>query len=138
MVLDGDNMRLGLNRDLGFSAGDRSENIRRTAEVAKLLNDAGVIVLTAFISPYRQDREMAREIIGPSFLEVYVSTDISVCEARDKKGLYQKARRGEIRDFTGISSAYEVPERPDVVIDTAVGTVEENADAVLRELLRRI
>ena len=138
MVLDGDNMRLGLNRDLGFSAGDRSENIRRTAEVAKLLNDAGVIVLTAFISPYKQDREMAREIIGPSFLEVYVSTDISVCEARDKKGLYQKARRGEIRDFTGISSAYEVPERPDVVIDTAVGTVEENADAVLRELLRRI
>ena len=106
--------------------------------MAKLLNDAGVIVLTAFISPYRQDREMAREIIGPSFLEVYVSTDISVCEARDKKGLYQKARRGEIRDFTGISSAYEVPERPDVVIDTAVGTVEENADAVLRELLRRI
>lgn len=123
-VLDGDNVRHGLNRDLGFSAADRAENIRRIAEVARLMNDAGLIVITAFISPYRADRAAARAIIGPDcFREVYVSTSLAVCESRDPKGLYSKARAGKVAEFTGISSPYEPPEltcpRPALVIDTA-------------------
>jgi adenylylsulfate kinase len=118
-VLDGDNVRHGLNRDLGFSPEDRTENIRRIAEVARLMNEAGLIVLTSFISPYRADRELARQIIGPDqFLEVHVSTTLAVCEARDPKALYQKARRGEIAEFTGISAPYEVPVTPALAIDT--------------------
>jgi len=125
-VLDGDNVRHGLNRDLGFSAKDRSENIRRIAEVAKLMNDAGLIVITAFISPFKADRAMARDIIGEQhFKEVYVSTPISVCEQRDPKKLYQRARKGEVAEFTGIPSPYEAPTQPALVIDTSILTQEE-------------
>jgi adenylyl-sulfate kinase len=124
-VLDGDNVRHGLNRDLGFSPGDRAENIRRIAEVARLMNDAGLIVITAFISPYRADREMAREIIGSTeFLEVYVNTPMPVCEARDPKGFYKLARSGELPAFTGISAPYEQPLNPACSLDTAVLGVE--------------
>jgi len=124
-VLDGDNVRHGLNRDLGFSAADRSENIRRIAEVAKLMNDAGLIVITAFISPFRADRALAQEVVGlESFCEVFVDTALSVCEARDPKGLYRKARAGQIAEFTGISSPYEIPEAPGLTIDGANTTLE--------------
>lgn len=136
MLLDGDNVRFGLNKDLGFSKEDRVENIRRIAEVAKLLNDAGLIVLTSFISPYRRDREAARAIIGDAFMEVYVSTPLRECERRDVKGLYQKARKGEIAEFTGISSAYEEPEHPEITIDTSGRSVQECAQELL-ELVER-
>lgn len=126
-VLDGDNVRHGLNRDLGFSAQDRSENIRRIAEVAKLLNEAGLIVITAFISPFRADRVMARNIIGDAlFREVFVNTPIAVCEQRDPKHLYQRARNGEVAEFTGISSPYEAPLNPDLTLDTSTTTQEES------------
>lgn len=134
MLLDGDNIRMGLNRDLGFKETDRVENIRRIAEVAKLMNDAGLIVLTAFISPYRKDRENAKEIIGEDFLEVYVSTPVEECERRDVKGLYKKARRGEIPNFTGISSPYEAPEAPDVIIDTREMSVEDAVSAIVDKM----
>jgi adenylylsulfate kinase len=125
-MLDGDNIRAGINRDLGFGAEDRRENIRRIAEVARLMNDAGLVTVTAFISPYRADRDMARQIIGPErFIEVYVAAPIEVCEKRDPKGLYAKARKGEIPEFTGISAPYEAPEKPDVVVDTAKDPVAE-------------
>lgn len=124
MLLDGDNVRLGLNRDLGFSEKDRVENIRRIAETAKLMNDAGLIVLTSFISPFRKDREEARRIIGDCFLEVYVSTPLEECERRDIKGLYQAARKGEIAEFTGITSVYEAPLHPQAVTDTSGKSVE--------------
>lgn len=134
MLLDGDNIRMGLNMDLGFKETDRVENIRRIAEVAKLMNDAGLIVLTAFISPYRKDRENAKEIIGEDFLEVYVSTPVEECERRDVKGLYKKARRGEIPNFTGISSPYEAPEAPDVIIDTREMSVEDAVSAIVDKM----
>ena len=134
MILDGDNVRMGLNSTLGFSDEDRIENIRRIAEVAKLMNDAGLIVITAFISPYRQDRRNAKKIIGRDFREVYVSTSIEECEKRDVKGLYKAAREGKIAYFTGISSPYEVPENPDVTIDTEKMGVEECVDQILRQL----
>lgn len=119
-VLDGDNVRQGLNKDLGFSSIDRSENIRRIAEVAKLMNEAGLIVITAFISPFAADRALAKKIIGSErFLEVHLSAPINVCEQRDPKGLYKRARLGMLADFTGISQAYEVPSAPDMVIDTS-------------------
>ncbi|QCP51488.1 adenylyl-sulfate kinase [Trinickia violacea] len=119
-VLDGDHLRDGLNRDLGFSDDDRRENVRRTAEVARLMNDAGLIVIASLISPNRSDRSAARQIIGPDrFIEVYVSTPLDVCEARDPKGLYRKARQGEIRQFTGVTSPYEPPLAPSLAIDTA-------------------
>ncbi len=128
-VLDGDNIRQGLNKDLGFSPEDRSENIRRIAEVAKLFNEAGIIVLTAFISPFRKDREMAKEIIGAErFVEVYVDTPLEVCERRDPKGFYAKARSGEILEFTGISSPYEPPDEPDMRLNTAVLSLDECID----------
>ena len=119
MLLDGDNIRHGLNRDLGFTETDRVENIRRVAEVAKLMNEAGLIVLTAFISPFGQDRALAKEIIGKCFKEIYVSTPLEVCEERDIKGLYKKARTGQIPEFTGISSPYEPPHNADIEIDTS-------------------
>ncbi len=119
MLLDGDNIRLGLNKDLGFKEADRVENIRRIAECAKLMNDAGLIVLTSFISPFAKDREHARKIIGDDFVEVYVSTPLKECEKRDVKGLYKKARNGEIPNFTGISSPYEAPTNPEVTVDTS-------------------
>ncbi len=134
MLLDGDNVRMGLNSNLGFSDEDRIENIRRIAEVAKLMNDAGLIVITAFISPYRQDRRNAKKIIGEGFREVYVSTSIAECEKRDVKGLYKAAREGKIAHFTGITSPYEAPERPDVAVDTAEMDVEACVDHILNQL----
>ena len=134
MLLDGDNIRMGLNKNLGFRENDRIENIRRIAEVAKLMNDAGLIVLTSFISPFVRDRRSAREIIGDAFIEVYVSTPLEECERRDVKGLYKKARSGELPNFTGVNSPYEVPEHPDIVIDTSKGTMEECVETVLSEL----
>lgn len=134
MSLDGDNVRMGLNKNLGFEEKDRIENIRRIAEVAKLMNDAGLIVLTSFISPFRLDRRMAREIIGDNFIEVYVSTSLEECEKRDVKGLYQAARKGEISNFTGISSAYEVPEQADVIVDTALSDVETCVECIMKKL----
>ena len=134
MLLDGDNVRFGLNRDLGFSKEDRVENIRRIAETARLMNDAGLIVLTSFISPYRNDRRIARQIIGDAFIEVYVSTSLEECEKRDVKGLYQAARKGEIAEFTGITSVYEEPEHPEIIIDTGKSDVRES----VRELLEAL
>jgi adenylyl-sulfate kinase len=131
-VLDGDNVRHGLNRDLGFSPQDRAENIRRIAEVARLLNDAGLIVITAFISPYRADREMARLIIGEdAFLEVHVNTPLLVCEERDPKGMYKLARAGELPAFTGVSAPYEPPQNPLCSIDTANCSVDECVDLLM-------
>lgn len=125
-VLDGDNVRRGLNRDLGFSPADRHENIRRIAEVAHLMNDAGLLVITAFISPYCEDRELAREVIGEDrFLEVWVRTDLAVCESRDPKGLYAKARAGKLQNFTGISAPYEAPARATLEIDTSSRTIAD-------------
>lgn len=125
-VLDGDNVRHGLNAGLGFSAEDRVENLRRVAEVAKLFADAGLICLVSFISPTRESRETACSIIGEErFAEVYISADLDTCEARDVKGLYDKARRGEIPDFTGISAPYETPHEPAVTVDSSGKTVDE-------------
>ena len=134
MLLDGDNIRMGLNKNLGFSETDRVENIRRIAEVAKLMNDAGLIVLTAFISPYEKDRENARQIIGEDFFEVYVSTPLEECERRDVKGLYKKAREGEIPNFTGISSPYEVPAAPDLVINTQEISIEDAVTLIVDKM----
>lgn len=135
MTLDGDNIRLGLNSNLGFEEEDRIENIRRTAEVCKLFNDAGVIVLTALVSPFEKDRQNARSIVGQDdFIEVYVSTPIDECEKRDVKGLYKKARNNEIPNFTGITSAYEEPENPDIVIDTSDKSLEDCVEFLLQEL----
>ena len=134
MLLDGDNIRMGLNRNLGFSETDRIENIRRIAEVAKLMNEAGLIVLTAFISPFANDRRRAKEIIGDAFTEVYVSTPLEECASRDVKGLYAAAKAGKIEQFTGISSPYEVPQHPDVVIDTTGRDLDECADELLEQL----
>jgi len=134
-VLDGDKVRTGLNRDLGFSHEDRTENIRRIAEVAHLMNEAGLIAITALISPYRADREMAREIIGAErFVEVYLDATLEICEGRDPKGLYKKARRGEIPDFTGVSAPYEAPQAPQVTLHTGKETVASCVDALLARL----
>lgn len=134
-ILDGDNIRQGLNKDLGFTDADRVENIRRIAEVSKLMLDAGLIVMTAFISPFRAERQMARELIGEeNFIEVFVDTPLELCEERDPKGLYKKARSGELPNMTGIGSPYEVPEKPDVLIKTA----EKELDGLIKELLRNI
>lgn len=135
MLLDGDNIRMGLNKNLGFEPEDRIENIRRIAEVARLMNDAGLIVLTAFISPFASDRQNARDIIGEgNFVEIYVSTPLEECERRDIKGLYRKAREGRIPNFTGISSPYEVPGKAEIVIDTSRQSIEESVDMVLKAL----
>ncbi len=133
-VLDGDNIRHGLNKNLGFSPEDREENIRRIGEVAKLFADAGVLTCTSFISPYRADRDNARKIhkeAGLPFIEVYVRAPIDVCEKRDPKGLYKKARAGEIKEFTGISAPYEEPLRPEIVLDTSQLPPEQAAQVVL-------
>ncbi|KRB87910.1 adenylyl-sulfate kinase [Noviherbaspirillum sp. Root189] len=138
-VMDGDNVRHGLNRDLGFSPSDRSENIRRIAEVAKLFNEAGMLVITSFISPYCSDRAMAREIIGADrFIEVHLATELRVCEERDPKGLYRKVRAGEIREFTGISAPYETPGQPDLRIDTGCMTLDASVEAILGLLESRL
>ena len=137
-VLDGDNIRHGLCGDLGFSIEDRSENIRRIAEVAKLMMEAGVITLTAFISPFRAEREKARQIFPHGeFLEIYCQCPLEVCEQRDVKGLYKKARQGEIKDFTGISSPYEEPVKPELVVKTSESSLEECTKQVLDLLEER-
>ena len=137
-VLDGDNVRHGLCKDLGFSDADREENIRRIGEVAKLFLDSGVIVLTAFVSPFRADREKARALVEDGdFLEIYCSADLSVCEERDTKGLYAKARAGEIKEFTGISSPYEAPEDPELSVDTGAGDLESCVKQVVDALVSR-
>ncbi len=130
-VLDGDNVRHGLSSDLAFSPADRTENIRRIGEVAGLFADAGFLVLTALISPYRADRDMARNAATDAFHEVYIEADVETCEERDPKGLYVKARRGEIPEFTGISAPYEVPENPELVIDTAALDVPQSLAKLL-------
>ena len=134
MLLDGDNIRMGLNKDLDFGEEDRIENIRRVAEVAKLMNDAGLIVLVSFISPFREDRRKAKDVIGDCFREIYISTPLEECEKRDVKGLYEKARKGKIANFSGISSLYESPECPDAEIDTTDKTVEEVVDQLITQL----
>jgi len=137
-VLDGDNVRHGLNRDLGFSPEDRNENIRRIGEVAKLFTDAGIINLVAFISPYRSDRDRSREIQGPGdFVEVFVDCPLEVCERRDPRGLYKKARAGEIPEFTGISAPYEPPHAPELVLRTDLETAEQSASRVVAYLAER-
>jgi adenylylsulfate kinase len=131
-LLDGDNIRGGLNRDLGFSLADRAENIRRLGELARLFVDAGLIVLTAFISPLRADRDQARQIIHPGrFIEIYVECPLEVCEQRDIKGLYQKARQGTIPDFTGISSPYEAPLTPELILHTGQDSAEACAQKTI-------
>lgn len=138
MLLDGDNIRHGLNKNLGFKETDRIENIRRIAEVAKLMNEAGLITITSFISPYEQDRENAREIIGECFMEIFVSTPLEECEKRDVKGLYKKARNGEIPNFTGVSSPYEKPEKPEITIDTSKIDIDKATEIVMKEILKRL
>jgi adenylylsulfate kinase len=137
-VLDGDNVRHGLNKNLGFSAADRAENIRRIGEVGKLFVDAGLIAMTAFISPYRADRDIARRLLADGeFIEVFVDTPIGVCEERDPKGLYKKARAGELKGFTGIDDPYEPPLKPELVIDNSRCTPQEAAARVIQELEQR-
>ena len=134
-VLDGDNVRHGLCKDLGFSDADREENIRRIGEVAKLFLDAGVIVLTAFVSPFRADRDKARDLVeAGDFFEIFCAADLDVCESRDPKGLYAKARSGAIKEFTGISSPYEAPDTPELKIDTGAQELAESVEVVIRAL----
>ena len=137
-ILDGDNIREGINNNLGFSAEDRKENIRRIAEIGKLFVHTGVVTLACFVSPTREIRQMAREIVGADdFLEVFVSTPIEECERRDVKGLYARARRGEVKDFTGISAPFEAPESPDLNIDTSVLSLEDSVNAVLSLIMEK-
>lgn len=138
-LLDGDNIRSGLNKDLSFTDEGRIENIRRIGEVSKLMLDAGVVVLSAFISPFNSDREQVKQIVGAAnYTEIFVDTPIEVCEQRDVKGLYKKARAGEIKNFTGIDSPYEKPTNPDVIVPTAQLSVEDSLDLLLQYLLPRI
>jgi bifunctional enzyme CysN/CysC len=137
-MLDGDNVRHGLNRDLGFTDTDRVENIRRVGEVARLMSDAGLIVLVSFISPFRSERQMARELLPEgTFIEVFIDAPLAVAESRDPKGLYRKARRGEIKHFTGISSPYEAPETPELHIDTTRLSPEAAAELIVEKLEER-
>ena len=134
-VLDGDNVRYGLCKDLGFSDADREENIRRIGEIAKLFLDAGVIVLTAFVSPFRADRDKARDLVeAGDFFEIFCAADLDVCESRDPKGLYAKARSGAIKEFTGISSPYEAPNTPELKIDTGAQDLAESVNVVIKAL----
>jgi len=137
-LLDGDNVRHGLNRDLGFTDHDRVENIRRVGEVAKLMTDAGLITLVSFISPFKAERQMARELLGEGeFMEIFVDTSLAEAEKRDVKGLYAKARRGELKHFTGISSPYEEPDAPELRLDTGLTSPEDAAEAVVNLLMDR-
>ncbi len=136
-ILDGDNVRHGLNGDLSFSDDDRKENIRRIGEVSKLFVDAGVMVLTSFISPFIQDRQSVRNIVNETeFIEIYVKCPLEVCEQRDVKGLYKRARKGEIKHFTGIDSAYEEPENADIVIDTSVMSIDESVNTIINYMIK--
>jgi bifunctional enzyme CysN/CysC len=135
-LLDGDNVRHGLNKDLGFTEADRIENIRRVGEVAKLMTDAGLIVVTAFISPFKSERAMVRQMMKPGeFIEIFIDTKLEDAEKRDVKGLYKKARSGELKNFTGIDSPYEAPEDPEIHIDTSKITAEEAADLIIARLI---
>lgn len=137
-VLDGDNVRRDLCGDLGFSVADRIENIRRIGEISKLMMEAGVVVLTAFISPFKKDRKIARNLVKEAdFIEVFCNTPLAVCEARDVKGLYKKARLGEIADFTGISSPYETPPQPEILLDTANQSIEDSVQQIVDYLLEK-
>src|SRR5210317_2350852 len=134
-ILDGDNLRHGLNSDLGFSEADRNENVRRAAEAAQLMVDAGLIVIVGLISPFKKERDWARSVFKPNqFKEIYISTSLKECEHRDTKGLYEKARRGEVKDFTGIDSLYESPDNPDIIIDTEHKTVGECVHMILHKV----
>lgn len=134
-VLDGDNIRFGINKDLGFSDEDRKENIRRIGEVSKLFVDSGQVVLTAFISPFREDRDRVRALLEENeFVEIYIKCSIEACEARDPKGLYEKARKGIIKDFTGISSPYEEPLKPELIVDTEKHSIEECVEQIVQYL----
>ena len=138
-LLDGDNIRKRINNDLTFNSEDRTENIRRIAEISNLFIDAGVVVLGAFISPYRNDRENIKNIVGKNnFIEVYINTTLEECERRDVKGLYKKARKGEIKNFTGISAPYEVPINPDIEIKTEMFSVEEAVDSIFKVIKRKL
>jgi len=137
-VLDGDNVRHGLNRDLGFTEADRVENIRRVAEVAKLFVEAGLITIVAFISPFRSEREMARQLVGPDeFIEIFVDTPLEVCEQRDPKGLYKKARRGELPNFTGLDSPYETPSDAEMTVNALNNSAEDLADRIIHFMQQR-
>lgn len=134
-TLDGDNIRKGINSDLLFSPEDRTENIRRIAEISNLFIDAGIVVLSAFVSPYKKDRNAIKDIVGNSiFVEIFINTSIDECERRDVKGLYAKARKGEIKDFTGISAPYEAPESPDIEIKTEIESVESAVNKIIKEI----
>lgn len=133
-ILDGDNTRLGLNKGLGFSDEDRNENLRRVAEVCKLMNEAGLIVICSFISPFEKNRQLAKEIIGENFIEFFVDTDLSVCEERDPKGLYKKARSGEIKEFTGISSPFEIPKNAILLKNNVEEDLSINVETILSHL----
>jgi adenylylsulfate kinase len=137
-LLDGDNMRTGINNNLGFSPEDRTENIRRAAETAKLFMNAGLVTICSFISPTDDIRKMAKEIIGEGYVEVYVDCPVEVCEARDVKGLYAKARKGEIPDFTGISAPFDVPKKPDVAVDTANQSLESSHQELVKAIIEKI
>jgi len=136
--LDGDNIRKGLNKDLNFSEEGRVENIRRIGEVARLMCDAGLVVLAAFVSPFKKDRQLLRELMGDKFMEIFVDAPLEVCEQRDVKGLYKKARNGEISNFTGISSPFEVPQNPDVHIHTDKFSIEESSQQVMDIILPKL
>lgn len=133
-LLDGDNVRMGMNSDLGFSQEDRNENIRRIAEMSKITSESGNLTITSFISPFEDYRELAKKIIGEDFIEVYLSTPLSVCESRDPKGLYKKARLGEIKSFTGIDSPYDIPKNPNITIPTHEINLKESTNVLLRYL----
>ncbi len=137
-ILDGDNIRHGLNSDLGFGEKDRAENIRRIGEVAKLFLDAGIVVITAFISPFKKEREGVREKADGRFFEVYLNTPLEVCEKRDPKGLYKKARKGEIPDFTGIGQRYEPPENPELTLDTSKMSPEQCSELIFKKIMEKI
>ncbi len=137
--LDGDNIRLGINKDLSFSVDDRKENIRRIGEIANLFIDAGIVTLASFVSPYSSDREKVKNTVGAkNYIEVFVNTSLDECERRDVKGLYKKARKGEINNMTGISAPYEVPKSPDIEIDTVKESVEDSVDKILKILKLRL
>ena len=138
ILLDGDNIRHGLCKDLGFKQEDRVENIRRIGEVAKLFLDAGIIVICAFVSPFEKDREKLRELLSDSFIEIFVDTPIEVCKKRDPKGLYQKAKKGELKDFSGLDSVYEKPKKPELHIDNSLKSIKQNVDIILEYFLSKI
>ena len=133
-LLDGDNIRHGLNSDLGFSEEDRIENIRRIGEISKLMVDAGIITISTFISPFREDREKVRKLLGKKFIEILIDCPLEVCEQRDPKGIYKKARNGEIKNFTGIDSPYEKPENPEIAVSTHLNSLDECVDEIIKYL----